>query len=277
MPQDALPGPQRLHLITDVSPLAVDLIEPESAADALVRHSVERGQKTQLPIALVGERQTRPKIAGQPQSVAFTVPAAQTSLQIDYVQFGGNAYLQYDLVPTSAISPTQPPVTGGPFATARVTAGKLNVRSAPSSSAPVVTQVRFGEEFPVYGKSADGRWYLIDVHGTQGWASGVYLRVDRPANVPVVDAGAQVPPAPPAADGQPIATATPFAVNVRTGPSTSASKLATMPIGATAPIIGRTADSTWWQVNFNGIVGWVSAQYAVIQQNANINNIPVTG
>ena len=214
---------------------------------------------------------------GQPQSVAFTVPAAQTSLQIDYVQFGGNAYLQYDLVPTSAISPTQPPVTGGPFATARVTAGKLNVRSAPSSSAPVVTQVRFGEEFPVYGKSADGRWYLIDVHGTQGWASGVYLRVDRPANVPVVDAGAQVPPAPPAADGQPIATATPFAVNVRTGPSTSASKLATMPIGATAPIIGRTADSTWWQVNFNGIVGWVSAQYAVIQQNANINNIPVTG
>ena len=100
--------------------------------------------------------------------------------------------------------------------------------------------------------------------------------MDRPANVPVVDAGAQVPTSPPA-DGQTIATATPYAVNVRSGPTTSASRLATMPIGSTAPIIGRTADSTWWQVNFNGIVGWVSAEYAVIQQNANINNIPVTG
>lgn len=214
---------------------------------------------------------------GQTQSVAFSVPSAQTNLQIDYVQFGGNAYLQYNLIPVSVAAPTQPPITGGPFATAQVTAGKLNVRSAPNSSAPVVTQIRFGETFPVYGKSADGRWYLLDVHGTQGWASGGYLRVDRPANVPMVDANAQVPATPPADSGQPIATATPWAVNVRSAPSTSASKLATMPIGATAPIIGRTADSTWWQVNYNGIVGWVSATYAVIQQNANINNIPVTG
>lgn len=214
---------------------------------------------------------------GQTQTVAFNVPSAQTNLQIDYVQFGGNAYLQYNLIPTSVISPTQVPVTGGPYATARVTAGKLNVRAAPNSSAQVVTQVRFGEEFPVYGKSSDGRWYLIDVHGTQGWASASYLRVDRPANVPVVDASAQVPPTAPPVDGQPVATATPYAVNLRSGPGTDFSKLATMPIGATVPIIGRTADNTWWQVNYNGIVGWASAQYAVIQQNANINGIPVTG
>ncbi|MFN8377677.1 MAG: SH3 domain-containing protein [Anaerolineae bacterium] len=214
---------------------------------------------------------------GQTQSVAFNVPTAQTNLQIDYVQFGGNAYLQYNLVPVSVVSPTQSPVTGGPYATARVTAGKLNVRSAPNSSAPVVTQVTFGQQFPVYGKSSDSRWYLIDVNGTQGWASASYLRVDRPANVPVVNANAQVPATPPPANGQPIATATPYAVNVRSAPSTSASKLATMPVGATATVIGRTADNTWWQVNYNGIVGWASAEYAVIQQNVNINNIPVTG
>ncbi len=215
---------------------------------------------------------------GQTQTVAFNVAGTTTNFQIDFVQFGGTAYLQYALTPTSAIAPTQPPVTGGPFATARVTAGKLNVRSAPNSSASVVTQVRFGEEYPVFGKSADGRWYLIDVFGTQGWASGSYLRVDRPANVPVVDASAQVPP-PTAAPGTGpfIVTATPFTVNVRSGPGTNFDRLATMPVGATAQVVGRNASSTWWQVNYNGIVGWVAAEYAVLQQNANINAIPITG
>jgi uncharacterized protein YraI len=216
---------------------------------------------------------------GQTQTAAFNVTGGQTNFQIDFVQFGGTAYLQYSLTPTSAIAPTQIPVTGGPYATARVTAGKLNVRSAPNSSAPVVTQVTFGEQFPVYGKSADNRWYLIDVFGTRGWASSGYLRVDQPQNVPVVDSNTQVVPQPttPPTSGAPIVTATPYNVNVRSGPGTEFGKLATMPVGATAPVVGRNSNNTWWQVNFNGIVGWVSAQYAVLQQNANINSIPVTG
>lgn len=215
---------------------------------------------------------------GQPQTVAFNVPASQTTFQIDYVQFGGDAYLQYTIGPVGGISPTAPPMTGGPYATARVIAGKLNVRAAPDANAPVVTQVRFGEEYPVYGKSTDGRWYLIDVFGTFGWASGSYLRVDQPAAVPVVNPNAPLPqPTAPPADGSYIVTATPYAVNVRSGPNTSYNLLATMPVGATAVILGRNASNTWWQVDYNGIIGWVSAQYAVIQQNADINTIPITG
>lgn len=214
---------------------------------------------------------------GQPQTASFTVPAPQVTFQIDYVQFGGEAYLQYNILPLGG-GPVAPPVTSGPFAVAQVTAGKLNVRAQPSASSPVVTRVRFDEQYQVFGKSADGRWYLIDVFGTFGWASGAYLRIDDRANVPVVDASAPAPqpPAPPA-DGSLIVTATPYTVNVRSGPGTSFDRMATMPPGATAIIVGRNGDSTWWQVNYVGIVGWVSAQYAVIQQNANISTIPVTG
>jgi hypothetical protein len=41
--------------------------------------------------------------------------------------------------------------------------------------------------------------------------------------------------------------------------------------------VGRTADNRWWQVNYNGIVGWSAAEFAIIQQGANISSIPVTG
>jgi uncharacterized protein YraI len=217
---------------------------------------------------------------GQPLTANFTVPAQQTTFQIDYVQFGGEAYMQYNLAPigSGGGQVITPPVTDGPFATARVTAGKLNVRAQPTVSAPVVTQVRFNEQYPVFGKSADNRWYLIDVFGTFGWASGGYLRIDQPLNVPVVDGNAPAPqPTAPPATGEFIATATPFAVNVRSGPGTEFRRLATMPSGATATIIGRNANNTWWQVDYAGIVGWASAQYAVIQQNANVDAIPITG
>jgi uncharacterized protein YraI len=64
---------------------------------------------------------------------------------------------------------------------------------------------------------------------------------------------------------------------VRSGPGTEFRRLATMPSGGTATIIGRNANNTWWQVDYAGIVGWASAQYAVIQQNANVDAIPITG
>ena len=268
-PLPSMPATNWSARFTSVQPLTPGTYQASFAVDDGVRYFVNGA----LLLDQFGGA------TGQTQFANFTAPTGQTSMQIDYVQFGGNAFLQYSLSPTGGqISPTQPPVTGGPFATARVTAGKLNVRSAPNSSAPVVTQVRFGEQYPVFGKSADSRWYLIDVFGTQGWASASYLRVDRPGNVPVVNASAQVPPptSVPGTSGF-IVTATPYNVNVRSGPGTEFSRVATMPVGATAQVIGRNASSTWWQVNYNGIVGWASAEYAVLQQNANINAIPVTG
>jgi uncharacterized protein YraI len=44
-----------------------------------------------------------------------------------------------------------------------------------------------------------------------------------------------------------------------------------------APVLGRNASGTWWQVNYNGIVGWASGNFAVIQGGANLNQIPITG
>lgn len=39
------------------------------------------------------------------------------------------------------------------------------------------------------------------------------------------------------------------------------------------PVVGRNANSTWWQINVNGVIGWVNARYVTAY---NVSNVPVT-
>ena len=67
-------------------------------------------------------------------------------------------------------------------------------------------------------------------------------------------------------------------VNVRNAPSTRGTTiLAKMQRNETARIVGRTANNSWWQVNYNGTVGWVSSTFARIQGGAVVAQIPITG
>ncbi len=67
------------------------------------------------------------------------------------------------------------------------------------------------------------------------------------------------------------------AVSVRGGPARTFAKVAVMPFEAQATILGRDAGNNWWQIDYNGVVGWVNAQYGRIEAGANINSIPVAG
>jgi len=64
---------------------------------------------------------------------------------------------------------------------------------------------------------------------------------------------------------------------VRSGPGRSFARVGTIPYQAEANILGRNSSSTWWFVDYNGVVGWVSAQFGRIQVGANFNSIPVAG
>jgi uncharacterized protein YraI len=50
-------------------------------------------------------------------------------------------------------------------------------------------------------------------------------------------------------------------INVRTGPGVDFGILTALPAGAQAPVIGKLADGSWFQINFGGIIGWVSAPF----------------
>ena len=53
-------------------------------------------------------------------------------------------------------------------------------------------------------------------------------------------------------------------VNIRSGPGTNFSIVTQLPVTSTAPVVGRLPDSSWYQVNVNGIPGWVSGSVVVI-------------
>jgi uncharacterized protein YgiM (DUF1202 family) len=206
-------------------------------------------------------------------TATFGLNAGQHSFVIEYYEAGGNAFLEYNLARAGAAPPTtnNPGTSTGTSAT--VTAGRLNVRNAPSTSGAILTKINRGETYAVLGVSADNGWYQVNVNGTAGWVSAQFVNIGGNTNVGVTGGPTVVPPSPTGFSVTAVAT-----VNVRNAPSTRGTTiLGKMPLGSSASVVGRTANNSWWQVDYQGVVGWVSATYARLQTSANVNNIPVTG
>lgn len=64
-------------------------------------------------------------------------------------------------------------------------------------------------------------------------------------------------------------------LNMRQGPSTSYAIITKLPWGTVVPVVGRTADGSWLQVNYQGVTGWIWAAYTAV--SGNIASVPVTG
>jgi uncharacterized protein YraI len=70
------------------------------------------------------------------------------------------------------------------------------------------------------------------------------------------------------------ATVLAYVLNVRNAPSVATGAILTkINRGQTYPILGRNAAGTWWQINANGTVGWVSGGYVSV---TNTQNVPIT-
>ena len=215
---------------------------------------------------------------GQVYSAQVNLPAGLSYFQVEYYEASGNAYLRFSITQSGgAVVPTNVPAPTGAAAT--VTAYRLNVRSAPDGiNGQIITRINRLEVYPIVGRTADSRWYQINVNGTNGWVSANFINVVNGANVPVTNGTVVQPTTPPAqgATGNTV-TASPYNVVIRSGPGTQFRRLGLLPNSGTAPVIGRNSNNSWWQINLNGLVGWVSSQYAPISSSANINIIPITG
>lgn len=60
------------------------------------------------------------------------------------------------------------------------------------------------------------------------------------------------------------ATVTAFTLNVRAEPNTTAAILTKVNAGQSFPVISTNTDNSWVQINVNGTVGWVSANFVTI-------------
>lgn len=150
--------------------------------------------------------------------------------------------------------------TGGvpvrdPGPTGTVTTSTVTVRNGPGPNATALGQLRYTQQVLVTGRNADGSWLQIRwAYGT-GWVYAQYMSVTGTPS--------------PVESSVPVTAAAPYGVvaaaflHVRTGPGINYTSLGRVESGNILPIVGRSADGAWYQVETVHGVGWVSAGYII--------------
>lgn len=142
-----------------------------------------------------------------------------------------------------------------PGPTATVASGALNVRSGPGPFAGVLGQLRQGAQALVLGQNPDGSWLQIRSPFGVGWVSAPLVMLNGTPGV--------------IQDGLPVTGEGAYAVvmatylNVRSGPGENFAVLGSVGGRDELPIVGRTTDNSWYQVQTSFGTGWVYGAYVI--------------
>lgn len=154
----------------------------------------------------------------------------------------------------------------------------LNVRSGAGTSYSAIGSLRANETVKITGES--GNWFKIDFNGRAGYVSKDFIKVDEQNNeaskpeIKPEEPKPEVKPEEPKPEtpsveektGQVINVTT--SLNVRSGAGTNYSAIGSLRAGATVKITGESG--SWYKIDFNGRVGYVSKDY--IKVNASNSN-----
>jgi uncharacterized protein YraI len=142
----------------------------------------------------------------------------------------------------------------------------LNIRSGPGSQFTVVSTVPGGSELPVFGLTRDGWWYLVQGTFGQGWVNKdfVLFRGDIDV-VPIITNATGF-------------LATPMAVvngalTLYAAPNPTFGVVGAISGPAQVPVVARTADGAWVQLNTSVGFGWVPANQVTLTGDTGL--IPV--
>lgn len=215
---------------------------------------------------------------GQTYTAQVNLAAGNHTFVVEYFDALQVAFLDYNFAAVGYPTSIPPTPVCLACATATVTTNVLNVRNAANLYAPILTRVNFGQSFPVIGRNADSSWLQINVNGIVGWVYIIYVSAYNIGGVPITDGGyyptpIPIPPTPPPPVGA-SATVNTSLLNVRNSPNPfTGAVLTRIQFGQSYAVIGRNADSSWLQLNVNGLVGWVNARYVLAY---NIGGVPIT-
>ena len=122
----------------------------------------------------------------------------------------------------------------------------LNVRTGPSTSYSKLGKLSYGQSVTVI--STSNGWSKINYNGSTGYVSSEYLQSTKPSSGSTSQTTNTV-----------MYVNTTAGLNVRTGPSTSYSKLGKLSYGQSVTVISTS--NGWSKINYNGSTGYVSSQY----------------
>lgn len=161
----------------------------------------------------------------------------------------------------------------------------VNVRVAPALGADVLGFVQAGWTAPATGRSPDNLWVRIDFNGQEGWIGLAVINVFGDLNsLPVADprtipyGGFESPRSGTTSATSAITGRLALSgLRLRAGPGTAYPVLANPLRYTVFPLLGRTANNAWLQVNHNGTLGWLVTEWVEIQNGASIISLPIDG
>lgn len=160
-----------------------------------------------------------------------------------------------------------------------------NVRVSPAIGATVIDTVNAGFVFETFtGRSGDGQWLRVEHQCSEGWVHIVPLVVLQgdPNSLPVADprsipfGGFDAPRAGFSPQQGSVSAAATDGLRVRAGPSRAYPTLANINFNQAFTITGRNNCGTWYQVNFENTLGWVSSAFVRII-GGDVTVVPVGG
>lgn len=180
----------------------------------------------------------------------------------DYINITGKVYYYTN---GSIVDPNVSSGTGAGVAT-----GNVNLRAGASTDDKILEVVKKGSELTLY--SLSNGWYKVKLSsGKEGYVSSKYVKVTTaiPENNNSSSGSAnQGESAKAVAKGETVSN-----VNFREGPSTSTKKITQLSKGAKITIY--SLDNGWYEVDYNGTKGYLSAEYvkitAFIEENEDNN------
>lgn len=152
----------------------------------------------------------------------------------------------------------------------------VNARTAPTLTATILDVLPNGAVLPVTGRSGDELWLQVRLPDSQlAWVFRAAVNVSSNIEeAPIVGEGGDIA-APTAPDRAATATVTSLlGSNVRTTPGNDSEPIETASRGTVFPATGRSADSTWLQVQLaGGASGWVLA--TTVELNVDVATLPI--
>jgi len=164
--------------------------------------------------------------------------------------------------------------TGAVYATGEalvvVNTSRLNVRSRPDADDPesvVWTIVHQGERYPALAKTLDEEWILIRISGDTAWVAANAVILVNPERIPIFG---QVTPEEDEAMRQLTAELVAYIkstvgvrdnLNIRLAPGIQNPIVGRIPYSERAYPVNLFGNGQWYQVEYQGTRGWVSAVY----------------
>ena len=132
--------------------------------------------------------------------------------------------------------------------------GRVNVRSGPGASNPIIDVVIPGQQYLITGRSEEGDWLQIDDHGRLGWVYAELVTAVDAGNVQVAVIDFPNPPLLQIAEAMITVN---WGMNVRGGPDISYPIIGSASPGQQYTITGKNSAGDWWQIDHDGRPGWV--------------------